>query len=102
MVQPSRTIRPTVLDELARSASLIRSVSVVLGVVVEHRHRDLRDDRPGVDAGVDEEQRGAGDLHAVGERVARAVDAGERRQQRVVGVDVAAAERGQEARARPA
>ena len=46
-------------------------VQRLLVVVVGHRHGDLGDDRAGVDAGVDDEQRRTGDLDAVGERVPR-------------------------------
>jgi hypothetical protein len=68
----------------------------VLVVVIAHRHADLGDDRPGVHSGIDEVQGRARDLHPVREGVAGAVDAGKRRQQRIVGVDVPAAELGQE------
>ena len=48
---------------------LVQDVDVV---VVLHGHDGLRDDRPGVDPLVDDEQRRAGDLDPVGERVRRA------------------------------
>ena len=95
-VKPSRTIRPTQSTSIWRSAVLMRSCRLSHSVVVGHRHRALGDDGPGVDPGVDDEQRGAGDLDAVGERVPRPVHPGERRGQRGVGVDGAAAEPGQE------
>ena len=97
-VQPSRAIRPTTSTSIARSSTLMRSCSDVLVVAVEHGDRPLGDDRPGVDAGVDHEQGGAGDLDAVGQRVPRPVHAGERRQQRRVGVDEPAAEAVEERR----
>ena len=87
------------LDELPPLGFLDALGERLLVVVVEHRHRHLGDDRPGVHPGVDEEQGRPGDLHPVGEGVARAVDAGERRQQRVVRVEVAVAEGGEEVRA---
>ena len=92
IVKPSRAIRPTASTSIRRSATLIRSCSVVDGVVVLDRHRRLGDDRAGVDARVDDEQRAAGDLDAVRQRVGRPVHAGERRRQRRVGVDDPAAE----------
>ena len=53
----------------------------------QHRDRHLRDDRPAVEARVDEVNRHAGDLHAVRDRLRRRIDAGERGQQRRVRVD---------------
>ena len=41
----------------------------VLGVVGEHGHGGLGDDRPGVDTLVDDVDGHAGELHAVGQRV---------------------------------
>src|SRR4051794_1613417 len=87
-----------ILDELAPFGVLDAFGQGLFGVVVEDRYRDLRDDRPGVHTGIDEEERGTGELHAVGERVARPVDAGERWQQRVVRVDVPVADGTQEGR----
>ena len=92
-VQPSRAIRPTTSTRSSRSAALMRSCRVSTVVVVEHVDGTAcARIGAGVDAGVDDEQRAAGDLDAVGEGVGGAVHAGERRQQRRVGVDVAAAE----------
>src|SRR5690606_41468870 len=70
-------------DELGAVGDLDAFGEGVFGVVVQDRHGDLGDDRPGVDTFVDEEQRGTGDPHAVVQRVARTVDAGERRQQSI-------------------
>ena len=46
-----------------------------LVVVVAHRHRRLRDDRPAVDVGRHEVHGAAVDAHAVGERAAMRVQA---------------------------
>ena len=56
-------------------------------VVVAHRHRGLQHDRTGVELAGHEMDGRAGDLHAVLERLALRVDAGERRQQRRVDVE---------------
>ena len=69
-VQPSRTSRPTDVDEQPPLDVLDAFVQGVLVVVVAHRHGDLGHDRPGVHAVVDEVDGGAGDLDAVGEGVA--------------------------------
>ena len=92
IVKPSRAIRPTVSTSIAPLGDLDPLVQGLDGVVVRDRHRGLGDDRAGVDAVVDDEERGAGDLDAVRQRVGRAVHAGERRRQRRVGVDDPAAE----------
>ena len=94
--QPSRAIRPTVSTSIARSATLIRSCRVSTVSSSSHRHHRLGDDRAGVDPVVDDEQRRAGDLDAVRQRVGRPVHAGERRAQRRVGVDDPAGEPGEE------
>ena len=70
-----------------------------LGLAVPDRHGFLRDDRARVHPGVGPVHRAAGDLHAVGQRVADAVRAGERGQQGRVRVEVFAAERVDEVRA---
>jgi len=75
IVQPSRGHPSDGLDEHLALGDLDPLVQCRLVVVVEHRHRALGDDRPGVDAVVHDEQRAAGDLDAVVERVARSVDA---------------------------
>ena len=59
----------------------------------------LEHDRAAVERRVDEVDRAAGDLRAVGERVADGVAARERRQQRGVGVQDPARERGEHRRA---
>ena len=97
-VQPLRTIFPTYSTSWARSATLIRSVSVSSVSSASHRDGDLRDDHAGVDALVDDEKRCARYFYAVGEGITRAVDPREGRQQRVVRVEVAAAELAQERR----
>src|SRR5947207_5542867 len=89
---------PDVLHQLAALGDLDALGQGLLGVVVEYGYRHLGDDRPAVHAAVGEVQRRAGELHAVGEGVAGSVHAGERRQQRVVGVDVPAGVLGQERR----
>ena len=68
-------------------------------VAVEHRHRRLRDDRPGVAALVDEVHGAAGDARAVVERLLLRVDAGKRGQQRRVDVDHALRKRREKAAA---
>ena len=73
--QPERAIRPTASTSIARSDDLDALVQRRLVVAVEDVDRSLRDDRAGVDPGVDQEQRRAGHLHAVRQRVARAVHA---------------------------
>ena len=82
----------------SRSATLIRSCRTSTVSSSRDRHRHLVQDHPGVDAGVDQEHRRAGDLDPVRQRVPRSVHAGEGRQQRRVGVDHPAAERGEEGR----
>src|SRR3954467_10151591 len=77
--RPSLADQPAhVLDELAPLDVLDPLGERLLRVVGPDRHGDPRDDRAGVDAAVHEVERGAGDLHAVRQGVARAVDAGER------------------------
>ena len=98
MVKPSRAIRPTVSTSICRSATLIRSCSVSTSSSSSHGHRRLGDDRAGVDPLVDDEQRRAGDLDAVRQRVRRSRRPGERRAQRRVGVDHAAGEPAEELR----
>jgi len=73
-----------IVSDAANHASLVDKLPALrildalgqrfLGVFVEHRHRDLGDDRACVDAGVHEEQRGTGDLHAVLQRVSGSVN----------------------------
>ena len=87
-VKPSRAIRPTVSTSIRRSATLIRSCSVSTVSSSSTGTARCVDDRAGVDAGVDHEQRAAGDLHAVRQRVGRPVHARERRRQRRMGVDI--------------
>ena len=96
MVKPSRAIRPTVSTSIARSATLIRSCSDSTVSSSATATADWATIGPGVDALVDEEQRAAGDLDAVGQRVGGPVHARERGAQRRVGVDEPAAERGEE------
>ncbi len=62
----------------------------VLRIVVEHGHGGLRDDRAAVRAFIDEMDRAAADLDAIGENVAMRMRAGEARQQRRVDVEDAA------------
>lgn len=58
------------------------------GVVArQDRHRALGDDRPGVDAAIDEVDRDPGQLAAVGQGLGRTVDTGERGQEGGVGID---------------
>ena len=64
--------------------------------------RALEDDRPGVDALVDEVDGDAEDLDAVGERLLDRADARERRQQRGMDVDDALGEAAEEVRRRAA
>ena len=64
----------------------------VLRVVVVNGHARLGDDRPGVDAVVDEVDGAPGDLHTVREGVTNAVRTREAGQQRGVGVHEPAAE----------
>ena len=71
-----------------------------LVVVVEHRYRLLRQKRPGVGARVHQVHAATGHLHAVRQRVGHGVRAGERRQQRRVGVDHTTGEAGKELRAK--
>src|SRR5690606_7306218 len=80
------------LDELGTLGHLDPLGECLDVVVLLHRDGDLGEDRPGVDAGVDEEECGPGDLDAVLESVARTGHTGEGGQQRVVGVDVATLE----------
>jgi hypothetical protein len=56
-------------------------------VAVAHRHRRLRDDRPGVGPGVDEVHRAAGHGHAVGERLRGRVEPRKGRRERGVNVN---------------
>ena len=70
----------------------------VLGVVGQHRHDRLRDDRPVVEVGGDEVHRRAGHLAAGLDRAPVRVQAGERRQQRRMDVDEAALETRDEGR----
>ena len=93
MVKPSRAIRPTVSTSIARSATLIRSWSDSTVSSSSTGTAVWATIGPGVDAGVDQEERRAGDLDAVGERVRGTVHAGEGRGQGGMGVDDAAAER---------
>src|SRR5690606_29047458 len=67
--------------------------------VVEAGHGDLRDDRPGVDARVDDEQGGSGDLDAVLECALWPADAGKGGRQSRMGVEDAPTEAPQEHRA---
>ena len=90
IVKPSRTIRPTESTSICRSATLIRSCSDSTVSSSSTGTTVCATIGPVSTPAVDDEERGAGDLHAVGERVGRAVHARERRQQRGVGVDVAA------------
>ena len=66
------------LDQHGSLAHLDAFVQRIDVVVVEHGDGDLGDDRPGVDTVIHHEQRGAGDLDAVLEGLARRVHAGER------------------------
>ncbi len=102
MEKPSRAIRPTVSTSIRRSATLIRSCSESDLVVVLHGYDGLGDDRPGVDTLVDHEQRGTGDLDAVGERVRRPRRTGEGGAQGRVRVHDAARETGEEGQGRRA
>ena len=77
----------------------MRAAERRLVVAVEHRHRRLRDDRPGVGARVDEVHGAAGDARAVVERLPLRVHAGERRQERRVDVEDAAGKGAEEASA---
>ena len=86
------------VDQHGSLAHLDAFVQRVDIVVVEHGYGNLGDDRPGVDTVVHHEQGGAGDLDAVLEGLTRRVHAGERWQQRRVGVDGAAAEEPEEGR----
>ena len=78
----------------SRSTALMRSCSVASSSPGATVDGVLGDDRTGVDTGVDEVDGAAGDLDAVGERVADGVRAGERREQRGVGVDHPGTRRG--------
>ena len=80
----------------ARSATLIRSCSVSTSSSSSTRTATWSTIGPVSTPVVHDEQRRAGDLDAVRERVGSAVHARERRQQRGVGVDVAAGVLGQE------
>ena len=102
IVKPSRAIRPTDVDQHLPLGDLDPLVQRLDGVVVLDRDHALGEDRPGVDAGVDDEQGRAGDLHAVRQGVGRAVHARERGRQRRVRVDRPAAEAGRGTRRRPA
>ena len=57
MVKPSRAIRPDESTSIAPLGDLDPLVQRLDGVVVLDRHRGLGDDRAGVDAGVDDEER---------------------------------------------
>ena len=98
MVQPCLAISDTCSTSCARSATLMRSVKVVLRIVVQHRDADLGQDRPTVHAGVDDEKGGTGDLDSVAKRVPRTVHARKGGQECVVRVDVSSAEPLQEPR----
>ena len=71
------------------------------GVVVQHRHRRLQHDRPGVEIRVHQMHRRAGDAHAVLERLALRVEAGKRRQQRRMDVEDAIGKGVEQRRGRP-
>src|SRR6478735_5549625 len=75
------------VDEQLALLDLDALVQALLGVVVLHGDDALLDDRPGVDAGIDDVARRAGHLDAVGEGVANPVGSGEARQQGRMGVD---------------
>src|SRR3954469_14976809 len=89
--QPDRLGEQLVLDRLQRRVDRVRVGRV------RQLDRALEDDRPAVDPLVDEVDRHAEDLHAVGERLTDRADAGERRQQRRVDIDDALREPPQEA-----
>ena len=97
--KPSRAIRPTVSTSIRALLGLDPLVERLDGVVVLDADRSLLDDRAGVDPVVDDEQRAAGDLAAVGQGLGRAVHAGERRRQRRMGVQRLAGVLGEERRA---
>ncbi len=85
--QPSRAIRPTTSTSRRPLDDLDALVESRLVVAVFDRDGRLGDHRAGVDPVVDQVDGAAGDLHAVGERVAHGVGAGEGREERRVGVD---------------
>ncbi len=75
------------VDEQSALDGLDALVQAVLVVAAEHGDALLREDRPGVDAVVDDDDARAGLGDAGGERVAHAVGAGELGEVRGVGVD---------------
>jgi hypothetical protein len=84
-----------VFEQLDDAGALDRSdplVQGVLRVIVLDCHGELRDDRPGVDARVDEVDGRPRDLHTVGEGITDPVCSGKRREQRWMGVDDAQGE----------
>ena len=97
--QPTRRQAPDDARAAARCSSRwIRACSAAASSSSATGDRGLRDDRPAVEARVDEVHRDARELHAVRDRLRRRVDAGERRQQRRVRVDDAQRERVDEVR----
>src|SRR3954469_7163788 len=89
--QPDRLGEQLVLDRLQRRVDGVRVGRV------RQLDRALEDDRPAVDPLVDEVDRHAEDLDAIGERLADRADAGERGEQRGVDIDHALREPPQEA-----
>jgi hypothetical protein len=69
------------------------------GVIVEHRHRALHDDRSGIELAGDQMHGGAADLHAVGDGLPLRLEAGKRRQQRRMDVEDRIRKRVEERRA---
>ena len=99
LVRSAVTSCATVSTSSSRSTTLMRSCSLASSSPGGTGDLALRDDRPGVDARVDQVHGAPVTLHAGGQRVAHGVRAGERRQQRRVGVDQPAAERLEDRRA---
>src|ERR687888_1528171 len=84
--------QPHDIDEQPSLDFLDALVQSALVVLVPDLHHALSDDRPGVDAVVDEVDGAAGDLGAVRERVTYSVGSRETGQQGRVGVDEPPAE----------
>ena len=80
---------------LHRSDPVVQRLDVIAG---QDRHRLLGKDRPAVERLIDEMDGAPGDRHAVRQGVGDGVRAGERRQQRWMGVEDAPGERGEDLR----
>ena len=84
--QPPSSTRATAAGNSRCSSIRMRAASDSLGIAVQHRHRRLEHDRPGVEFGRHQVDGAAGHLHAVRQRLGRSRGPGERRQQRRVNV----------------